>query len=34
MNTCIQMLATTLTRTVTVAAQGLRQVDFRWDVAP
>ena len=25
--------AKTLTRTVTVAAQGLRQVDFRWDVS-
>ena len=24
---------TTLTRTVTIAAQGLRQADFRWDVA-
>jgi hypothetical protein len=23
----------TLTRTVTIAAQGLRQADFRWDVA-
>jgi hypothetical protein len=23
----------TLTRTVTIAAQGLRQVDFRWDVS-
>ena len=26
--------ATTLTRTVTIAAQRLRQVDFRWDVSP
>jgi hypothetical protein len=25
--------ATTLTRTVTIAAQGLRQADFRWDVS-
>ena len=25
--------AKTLTRTVTIAAQGLRQVDFRWDVS-
>jgi len=24
----------TLTRTVTIAAQGLRQVDFRWEVIP
>jgi hypothetical protein len=26
--------ATTLTRRVTIAAQGLRQADFRWDVSP
>jgi len=25
--------AKTLTRTVTIAAQGLRQPDFRWDVS-
>jgi hypothetical protein len=26
--------AKTLTRTVTIAAQGLQQADFRWDVSP
>lgn len=26
--------AKTLTRTVTIAAQGLRRADFRWDVSP